>query len=74
MEMASRFADVFDLNMGLVVWDKVGAKSPMDPNYSTVYCVFDDDELDFKNPKYTFKTIERDPSTIRVNEDEEASE
>ncbi len=61
MDMLSRFADVFDLNAGIIIWDKYGCPNPMSSDYSTVYCVFDDQALDFDNAeKYTFKTIERE--------------
>ena len=49
MEMLSRFADVFDLNVGLVFADKNGCINPMDKKYSKVYVIYDSDPIDFND-------------------------
>lgn len=59
MDMLTRFANVFDINTGLVFWDKKNCKNPMDKDYSTVYAIFNDDPIDFKDSKIKIEEITR---------------
>lgn len=58
-EMASRVADIFDINYGIIYWDKQNCRYPMDPGYTNVYMIFDDEPLDMSKP-HNFVTVEKD--------------
>ena len=60
MSMASRYADVFDIKIGAIFWDKKNCQNPMDPNYNTVYCIFNDDQIDLKDKNIKFKVITKE--------------
>lgn len=59
MDMLSRFADVFDINAALAFWDKKGCQNPMDKDYNKVFVIFNDDKIDFKDPKIKIEEIEK---------------
>lgn len=46
MDMLSRFANVFDLNVGVIFADKNDCPNPMDPDRSKAYVIFDDEPID----------------------------
>jgi hypothetical protein len=58
MEMANRFSQVFDINFALLFWDKPGAKNPASKN-GEVFVIFNNEEIDLKDPDIDFITIER---------------
>lgn len=60
MEMLSRFADVFDINAAIVLWDKKGCQNPMAENYDKAFIIFNDEKIDLKDPNITIEEITRD--------------
>ena len=52
MDMLSRFANVFDIGVGLVFFDKEDCPNPMDKNYKTAYVIFDSDSVDLSNKEF----------------------
>lgn len=60
MDMLSRFADVFDINAALVLWDKKGCKNPMAKNYDKAYIIFNNDKIDLKDDSIKIEEISRE--------------
>ena len=52
MDMLSRFADVFDIGVALVFFDKKGCNNPMDPKYKDAYVIFDSDHVDLSKKNF----------------------
>ena len=59
MAMATRYSDVFDINIMAGFWDKEGCTNPMSPNKKTLYIIFNDDEIDLRDPELDIKVITR---------------
>ena len=59
MDMASRYCDVFDINMGILFWDKDNCQNPISPNSKTVHVIFNDDYIDLKDNDVEIKLIEK---------------
>lgn len=64
MDMLSRFAQVFDIGVALVFYDKKGCQNPMDPSNKDAYVIYDSDYTDLS--KKNFVLIESN-----VNREEE---
>lgn len=52
MDMLSRFANVFDIGVGIVYYDKPGCINPMDPNYKNAYVIFDSEPTDLSRKNF----------------------
>ena len=52
MDMLSRFANVFDIGVGLVFFDKKGCQNPMDKTYKKAYVIFDSDSIDLSKKEF----------------------
>jgi len=52
MDMLSRFANVFDIGVGLVFFDKKGCQNPMDKTYKKAYVIFDSDSVDLSKKEF----------------------
>lgn len=59
MDMAARYCDVFDINMGIIFWDKPNCLNPISPDQKTVYIIFNDDYIDLKDDDVKIKLIEK---------------
>lgn len=59
MAMATRYSDVFDLNIMVGFWDKDGCINPM-TDKKTLYVIFNDDEIDLKDDDLDIKIITKD--------------
>lgn len=68
MDMLSRFAEVFDIGVGLVFFDKEGCPNPMDKKYKNAYIIFDSESTDL-----TDKNI-IEISTDQINRNDEDDE
>lgn len=64
MDMLSRFADVFDIGVAMVYYDKVGCPNPMDKNYKEAYVIFDSEPTDLSKKKFV-------PITANVSREDE---
>ena len=60
MSMLSRFAEVFDINAAMLLWDKPGCINPISPNRDTVYMICDSDDIDLKSNKVKISHIEKE--------------
>lgn len=59
MAMASRYGDVFDINIMAGFWDKSGCKNPMNSKKKTLYVIFNDEDIDLKDPDLNIEIITR---------------
>ena len=59
MEMLSRFANVFDIGVGLIFFDKMNCTNPMDENYKQAYVIFDSDSIDLSEKEFIEITNDR---------------
>lgn len=59
MDMLARFADVFDINAALLIWDKEGCPNPMSKDRDTAYIIFNGDEINLKDPSIKIQVITR---------------
>ena len=59
MEMLSRYANVFDLGVGLVFYDKAGCTNPMDKDYKTAYVIFDSEPTDLNRKEFVEIAIDK---------------
>ena len=69
MEMLSRYANVFDLGVGLVFYDKVGCTNPMDKNYKTAYVIFDSEPTDLNKKEFVEIAIDKNISSTSQDDD-----
>lgn len=60
MSMASRYGKVFDINIMAGFWDKDGCKNPINSDEKTLYIIFNDEEIDLKDPNLKIKVITRE--------------
>lgn len=67
MDMMSRFANVFDIGVAMVFYDKEGCQNPMDKNYKEAYVIFDSDPVDLTKKKF----IQIESNVSREDEDDE---
>ena len=59
MAMATRYSDVFDINIMAGFWDKEGCVNPMSDK-KTLYVIFNDQEIDIKDPDLDVVVITKD--------------
>ena len=59
MEMLSRYANVFDLGVGLVFYDKIGCSNPMDKEYKKAYVIFDSEPTDLNKKEFVEIAIDK---------------
>ena len=59
MAMATRYSDVFDINIMAGFWDKEGCVNPMNDK-KTLYVIFNDQEIDIKDPDLDVVVITKD--------------
>lgn len=59
MAMATRYSDVFDINIMAGFWDKEGCVNPMNDK-KTLYIIFNDQEIDIKDPDLDVVVITKD--------------
>lgn len=59
MDMASRYCDVFDINMGILFWDKPNCNNPISEDKKTIYAIFNNDQINLSDPELKFKLIEK---------------
>lgn len=59
MAMATRYGDVFDINIMAGFWDKDGCVNPMSDK-KTLYVIFNDQEIDLKDPDLDIQIITKD--------------
>ena len=59
MEMLSRYANVFDLGVGLVFYDKMGCNNPMDKEYKKAYVIFDSEPADLNKKEFVEIAVDR---------------
>lgn len=52
MDMLSRFANVFDIGVALVFYDKQGCINPMDPKYKEAYVIYDSEPTDLSTKEF----------------------
>ena len=52
MDMLSRFANVFDIGVGLVFYDKEDCPNPMDNDYKKAYVIFDSEPADLSTKEF----------------------
>lgn len=67
MDMLSRFANVFDIGVGLVFFDKKGCQNPMDKHYKKAYVIFDSDSVDLSKKEFveiTADNVDREDDFI----------
>lgn len=64
VSMATRYCDVFDINMLAAFWDKDGCKNPITPKgKKRLYVIFNDDSIDIKDPELEIVPITKDMGT-----------
>lgn len=59
MEMLSRYANVFDLGVGLVFYDKRGCTNPMDKEYKKAYVIFDSEPTDLNKKEFVEISVDK---------------
>ena len=69
MEMLSRYANVFDLGVGLVFYDKAGCINPMDKEYKKAYVIFDSEPTDLNKKEFVEIAVDKNINTSN-NEDD----
>lgn len=67
MDMLSRFANIFDIGVALVFFDKEDCSNPMDPEYNNAYIIFDSDPIDLSKKKL----IEITSDNFRYNDEKD---
>lgn len=59
MAMATRYSDVFDINIMAGFWDKTGCSNPISDK-KTLYVIFNDEDIDLKDPELDIQIITKD--------------
>jgi hypothetical protein len=60
MDMLALYGEVFDINTGLIFWDKEGSTHPMDKDgVRRVYTIFNGEAIQLDDKDIVFKEIER---------------
>ena len=68
MEMLSRYANVFDLGVGLVFYDKQDCPNPMDKEYKKAYVIFDSEPTDLNEKEFVEISIDKNISNTSVED------